>query len=100
VPSQQVQGQLQTQHSVDTGNYIMDKHNINTKTNYRQTLEENTIMQTEHRVDTGNYIMDKHNIKSKTNCRQVLEEKRINSYEETNKQNNNHNFSITNLICY
>jgi hypothetical protein len=27
MPSQQSQGQLQTQHSVDTGNYIMDKHN-------------------------------------------------------------------------
>jgi hypothetical protein len=27
VPSQQLQGQLQTQNSVDTGNYIMDKHN-------------------------------------------------------------------------
>jgi hypothetical protein len=30
VPSQQLQGQLQTQHSVDTGNYIKDKHNIRT----------------------------------------------------------------------
>jgi hypothetical protein len=28
MPSQQIQGQLQTQHSVDTSNYIMDKHNI------------------------------------------------------------------------
>jgi hypothetical protein len=26
VPSQQIQGQLQTQHSVDTGNYIVDRH--------------------------------------------------------------------------
>jgi hypothetical protein len=26
VLSQQPQGHLQTQHSVDTGNYIMDKH--------------------------------------------------------------------------
>jgi cell division protein FtsL len=25
VPSQQLQGQLQTQHTVDTGNYIKDK---------------------------------------------------------------------------
>jgi hypothetical protein len=41
VPSQQLQGQLQTQHSVDTSNYIMDKHNI--KTNYRQALEEKHI---------------------------------------------------------
>jgi hypothetical protein len=40
VPSQQLQGQLQTQHSEDTGNYIMDKHNIKSKTNYRQALEE------------------------------------------------------------
>jgi hypothetical protein len=41
VLSQQPQGQLQTQHSVDTSNYIMDKHNIKSKTNYRQVLEEN-----------------------------------------------------------
>jgi hypothetical protein len=26
VPIQQLQGQLQTQHSVDTGKYIKDKH--------------------------------------------------------------------------
>jgi hypothetical protein len=33
VPSQQPKGQLQTQHSVETGNYIIDKNNIkNTKT--------------------------------------------------------------------
>jgi hypothetical protein len=41
VPSQKLQGQLQTQRSVDTGNYIMDKHNIKSKTNHRQALEEN-----------------------------------------------------------
>jgi hypothetical protein len=41
VPSQQIQGQLQTQHSVDTNNYIMDKHNI--KSNHRQVLEEKHI---------------------------------------------------------
>jgi hypothetical protein len=35
--------QLQTQHIVNTGNYIMDKHNINSKTNYRQALEEKHI---------------------------------------------------------
>jgi hypothetical protein len=40
VPSQQLQGQLQTKHSVGTGNYIMDKHNIKSKTSYRQILEE------------------------------------------------------------
>jgi hypothetical protein len=39
VPSQQLQGRLQTQHSVDTGNYIKDKHNIKSNTNYRQELE-------------------------------------------------------------
>jgi hypothetical protein len=39
MPSQQLQGQLQIQHSVDTGNYSMDKHNIKSKTNYRQALE-------------------------------------------------------------
>jgi hypothetical protein len=33
VPSQQLQGQLQTHHSVDTNNYIMDKHYIKSKTN-------------------------------------------------------------------
>jgi hypothetical protein len=40
VQSQQLQGQLQTQHSVDENNYITDKHNIKSKTNYRQALEE------------------------------------------------------------
>jgi hypothetical protein len=40
MPSQQPQGQLQTQHSVDASNYIMDKHNIKSKTRYRQVLEE------------------------------------------------------------
>jgi hypothetical protein len=43
VPSQQLQGQLQTQRSLDTGDYIMDKHNIKSKTNYRQALEEKHI---------------------------------------------------------
>jgi hypothetical protein len=28
VPSQQPKGQLQTQHSLDTGNYIIDKHKL------------------------------------------------------------------------
>jgi hypothetical protein len=45
VPSQQLQGQLQTQHSVDTGNYIMDKHNIKRKRNYRKLMEDNTLME-------------------------------------------------------
>jgi hypothetical protein len=43
VPSQQLQGQLQTQHRVDTSNYIIHKHNIKSKTNYRQVLEEKHI---------------------------------------------------------
>jgi hypothetical protein len=33
VPSQQLQGQLQTQYTVDTSNYIVDKHDIKSKTN-------------------------------------------------------------------
>jgi hypothetical protein len=41
VPSQQLQGQLQAQHSVDTGNYIMDRHNMKTTT----MEEENTLIQ-------------------------------------------------------
>jgi hypothetical protein len=40
VPSQQLQGQLQTQRSVDTGNHIMKKYNIKSKINYRKLLEE------------------------------------------------------------
>jgi hypothetical protein len=43
VPSQQLQGQLQTQHGVDTRNYSTDKHNIKSKANYRQALEEKHI---------------------------------------------------------
>jgi hypothetical protein len=38
--SQQLQGQLQTQHNVDTSNYIMEQYNIKSKTNYRQALEK------------------------------------------------------------
>jgi hypothetical protein len=43
VPSQQPQGQLQTQHRVDKSNYIMDNHDIKSKSNYRQALEEKHI---------------------------------------------------------
>jgi hypothetical protein len=32
VPSQQPQGQLQAQHSVDKNNYLMNRHNIKSKT--------------------------------------------------------------------
>jgi hypothetical protein len=35
VPSQQLQGHLQTQQSVDTSNYIMGKHNLKSKSNER-----------------------------------------------------------------
>jgi uncharacterized membrane protein len=31
VPNQQLQGQLQTQHSVDKSNYIMHKHKVKDK---------------------------------------------------------------------
>jgi hypothetical protein len=43
MPSQQLQGQLQTQHSADTSNYIMDKQYIKSKANYRQVLKEKHI---------------------------------------------------------
>jgi hypothetical protein len=33
------------QHSVDASNYIMDKHNIKPRINYRKLLEENTLME-------------------------------------------------------
>jgi hypothetical protein len=36
VPSKQLQGQLQTQHSVDTGSYIKGKHNIKTTATYNK----------------------------------------------------------------
>jgi hypothetical protein len=34
VLSQQLQGQLQTQHSADIGNYVIDKHNIKSRVNF------------------------------------------------------------------
>jgi hypothetical protein len=43
VPSQQLQEQLQAQYRVDKSNYIVDHHNIKSKSNYRQALEENHI---------------------------------------------------------
>jgi hypothetical protein len=46
VPSQQLQGQWRTQHSLDAHNYIKDKHNIKTTTNYRKAMEEeNTLIE-------------------------------------------------------
>jgi hypothetical protein len=41
VPSQQLQGQLQTQHSVGTGNNIKDKHNIKTTATYNNNNNNN-----------------------------------------------------------
>jgi hypothetical protein len=35
VPSQHLQGQLQTQHSLHTSNYIMGEHNLKWKSNER-----------------------------------------------------------------
>jgi hypothetical protein len=43
MPSQQLQGQWQTRRSVDTSNYIGHKHNVKSKTNYTQALEEKHI---------------------------------------------------------
>jgi hypothetical protein len=78
------QGQLQTEHSVDTSNYIMDKHNIKSKTNYRQALEENTLMQ---------------------RSKQTKEQSSNNSIQFNyllfnNNNNNNNNVVNTNLSCY
>jgi hypothetical protein len=44
VLSQQLQGLLQTQHTADIGNYIMDKHNIKSRVKYRKVQEQKTIM--------------------------------------------------------
>jgi hypothetical protein len=41
VPSQQPQGQLQTQHSVDTGSYIKGKHSIKTTATYNNNNNNN-----------------------------------------------------------
>jgi hypothetical protein len=43
VPSKQLQGQLQTQHSADIGNCIVDKHNVKSTGNYWS--KTNIIMQ-------------------------------------------------------
>jgi hypothetical protein len=66
VPSQ---GQLQTRRSVDTGDYSMDKHNIKSKTNYRQALKEKkyfkeseqTIKQTKMTSGNEHDIYELHN---------------------------------------
>jgi hypothetical protein len=54
VPRQQPQGQLQTQHSVNKSNYNMDNHNIESKSNYRQALEENTLIQRSKQTQSNN----------------------------------------------
>jgi hypothetical protein len=41
MPSQQLQGQLQTHHSVDTGNYIKDKYNMKTTATYNNNNNNN-----------------------------------------------------------
>jgi hypothetical protein len=38
VPSQQLKGQLQTQHSPDAGIYITDKHNLQSNTGGRDKV--------------------------------------------------------------
>jgi hypothetical protein len=42
-------------YSVDTSNYIMDKHNIKSETNYRQGLEKNTLMQKSKQINKGRW---------------------------------------------
>jgi hypothetical protein len=41
VPSQQPKGQLQTQHSLDTGNYIIDKHKLQARNGGRKNKYNN-----------------------------------------------------------
>jgi hypothetical protein len=72
VPSQQPQGQLQTQHSVDTNNYDMDSHNIKSKTSYRQAHEEKRI-----------------------NAGKLTNERRNNNTTYNNNNNNSNNFINT-----
>jgi hypothetical protein len=40
VPIRKVKSQLQTEGTVDTGNYIKEKQNVETKADNRQRLEE------------------------------------------------------------
>jgi hypothetical protein len=47
VHSQQLQGQLQTQHTVDGGNQIKDKHNIKTRDKLQTSTRERKRIQTE-----------------------------------------------------
>jgi hypothetical protein len=50
MPSQHIQGQLQTQNSVDTGNQFMDRHNLKTKKKIKASTGERKHIATE----TGN----------------------------------------------
>jgi hypothetical protein len=43
VPSQQLQGQLQADHSAVICIYIMDRHNIKSRINYRNTIIQKKI---------------------------------------------------------
>jgi hypothetical protein len=46
VPSQQLHGKLQTQYNVDAANYIMNKHNTESKNKLQaRTGEKNTLIQ-------------------------------------------------------
>jgi hypothetical protein len=74
MPSQQLQGQLQTQHSVDTctNNHIMGEHNLKSKSNERWALEEN----------------------------QINAKKYANKQSNNDNNNNNNNFTNTNLRFY
>jgi hypothetical protein len=54
VPRQQLHGQLHTQHRVDAGNYIMDKHNMKPKINYKKLLEESTLMEKVNKQTNNN----------------------------------------------
>jgi hypothetical protein len=49
----------------------MDKHCIKSKTNYRQALDENTIMQTSKQINNNN----NNNNRTGSNCRVLAEEK-------------------------
>jgi hypothetical protein len=59
VPHLQLQGQLQTQHNVDTDN----NNSVQFFIIYVLSQQLLGQLQTQHSVNTGNYIMDKHNIK-------------------------------------
>jgi hypothetical protein len=55
VSSQQLQGKLQTQHSVDTGNYIMDRRNIKTRDKLQASIGERKHINTEKVREQNKY---------------------------------------------